>query len=177
MQPIFRSSGSTEKDESTASSFPTGVPRELSLILKEIKVILIFHIHLVCIYSHCFVKMDFPMWFFHCLYNWMNSINAIDANIADNNFHACHGYAWFLIKIASVISLCCQEFTFTFSDYRFLFLSLSLSLSQVITDKIRDDEESASIEGDWKFAAMVRRRSIEFVFIKVELKSSIHPTL
>ena len=107
----------------------------------------------------------------------MNSINAIDANIADNNFHACHGYAWFLIKIASVMSLCCQEFTFSFSDYRFLFLSLSLSLSQVITDKIRDDEESASIEGDWKFAAMVRRRSIEFVFIKVELKSSIHPTL
>ena len=75
------------------------------------------------------------------------------------------------------MSLCCQEITFTFSDYRFLFLSLSLSLSQVITDKIRDDEESASIEGDWKFAAMVRRRSIEFVFIKAELKSSIHPTL
>ena len=81
------------------------------------------------------------------------------------------------LKIASLISLCCQEVTFTFSYYRFLFLSLSLSLSQVITDKIRDDEESASIEGDWKFAAMVRRRSIEFVFIKVELKSSIHPTL
>jgi len=62
---FIRSSGSTEKDESTASSFPTGVPRELSLILKEIK---------------------------------------------------------------------------------------------VITDKIRDDEESASIEGDWKFAAMVLDR-------------------
>jgi len=37
---FVRSSGSTEKDESnTASSYPTGVPRELSLILKEIKVI------------------------------------------------------------------------------------------------------------------------------------------
>ena len=26
---------------------------------------------------------------------------------------------------------------------------------KVITDKIKDDEESSSIEGDWKFAAMV----------------------
>ena len=73
------------------------------------------------------------------------------------------------------MSLCCQEVTF--SDYCFLFLSLSLSLSQVITDKIRDDEESASIEGDWKFAAMVRRRSIEFVFIKVEPKSAFNVAL
>ena len=75
------------------------------------------------------------------------------------------------------MSLCCQEVTFTFSDYCFLFLSLSLSLSQVITDKIRDDEESASIEGDWKFAAMVRRRSIEFVFIKIEPKSAFNVAL
>ena len=75
------------------------------------------------------------------------------------------------------MSLCCQEVTFTFSDYRFLFLSLSLSLSQVITDKIRDDEESASIEGDWKFAAMVRRRSIEFIFIKSKPKSAFNVAL
>ena len=28
----------------------------------------------------------------------------------------------------------------------------------MITDKIRDDEESSTIEGDWKFAAMVLDR-------------------
>ena len=28
----------------------------------------------------------------------------------------------------------------------------------MITDKIKDDEESASIEADWKFAAMVLDR-------------------
>ena len=27
---------------------------------------------------------------------------------------------------------------------------------QVITDKLRDDDDAASIENDWKFAAMVR---------------------
>ena len=31
---------------------------------------------------------------------------------------------------------------------------------KVITDKIRDDEESASIEGDWKFAAMVGKQNL-----------------
>ena len=29
---------------------------------------------------------------------------------------------------------------------------------KVITDKIRDEEESSAIEGDWKFAAMVLDR-------------------
>ena len=28
---------------------------------------------------------------------------------------------------------------------------------QVITDKLRDDDDAASIENDWKFAAMVRQ--------------------
>ena len=28
--------------------------------------------------------------------------------------------------------------------------------AQVITDKLRDDDDAASIENDWKFAAMVR---------------------
>merc|ERR1719370_2702517 len=37
-------------------------------------------------------------------------------------------------------------------------LSLILKEIKVITDKIRDDEESAAIEGDWKFAAMVLDR-------------------
>merc|ERR1712128_370932 len=37
-------------------------------------------------------------------------------------------------------------------------LSLRLKEIKVITDKIRDDEESAAIEGDWKFAAMVLDR-------------------
>ena len=31
---------------------------------------------------------------------------------------------------------------------------------RVITDKVRDDEEAAEIEGDWKFAAMVLDRSV-----------------
>ena len=31
-------------------------------------------------------------------------------------------------------------------------------LPQVITDKIRDDEESGAVESDWKFAAMVLDR-------------------
>jgi len=37
-------------------------------------------------------------------------------------------------------------------------LSLILKEIKVITDKIHDDEESAAIEGDWKFAAMVLDR-------------------
>ena len=37
-------------------------------------------------------------------------------------------------------------------------LSLILKELRVITDKIRDDEETAAIENDWKFAAMVLDR-------------------
>ena len=37
-------------------------------------------------------------------------------------------------------------------------LSLILKEIKVITDKIRDDEESGAIENDWKFAAMVLDR-------------------
>ena len=37
-------------------------------------------------------------------------------------------------------------------------LSLILKEIKVITDKIRDDEESTAIESDWKFAAMVLDR-------------------
>eukprot|EP00090_Calanus_glacialis_P006441 TRINITY_DN15013_c0_g1_i1.p1 TRINITY_DN15013_c0_g1~~TRINITY_DN15013_c0_g1_i1.p1 ORF type:complete len:128 (-),score=7.71 TRINITY_DN15013_c0_g1_i1:453-812(-) len=37
-------------------------------------------------------------------------------------------------------------------------LNLILKEIKVITDKIKDDEESASIEADWKFAAMVLDR-------------------
>jgi len=37
-------------------------------------------------------------------------------------------------------------------------LSLILKEIKVITDKIRDDEESSALEGDWKFAAMVLDR-------------------
>ena len=37
-------------------------------------------------------------------------------------------------------------------------LSLILKEIKVITDKIRDDEESSAIESDWKFAAMVLDR-------------------
>ena len=35
---------------------------------------------------------------------------------------------------------------------------------KVITDKIIDDEESSSIEGDWKFAAMVIDRLCLIVY-------------
>ena len=37
-------------------------------------------------------------------------------------------------------------------------LSLILKEVKVITDKIRDDEESTAVENDWKFAAMVLDR-------------------
>ena len=37
-------------------------------------------------------------------------------------------------------------------------LSLILKEIKVITDKIRDDEESGAVESDWKFAAMVLDR-------------------
>ena len=37
-------------------------------------------------------------------------------------------------------------------------LCLILKEIKVITDKIRDDEESSAIESDWKFAAMVLDR-------------------
>ena len=37
-------------------------------------------------------------------------------------------------------------------------LSLILKELRVITDKIRDDEDTAAIENDWKFAAMVLDR-------------------
>ena len=37
-------------------------------------------------------------------------------------------------------------------------LGLILKEIRVITDKVRDDDEAAEIEGDWKFAAMVLDR-------------------
>jgi len=43
-------------------------------------------------------------------------------------------------------------------------LSLILKEIKIITDKIRDDEESATIENDWKFAAMVLDRLCLIVF-------------
>ena len=43
-------------------------------------------------------------------------------------------------------------------------LGLILKEIKVITDKIRDDEESSSIEGDWKFAAMVIDRLCLIVY-------------
>ena len=48
----------------------------------------------------------------------------------------------------------------------FIFRGLSLILKEIkiITDKIRDDEESAAIENDWKFAAMVLDRLCLIVF-------------
>ena len=43
-------------------------------------------------------------------------------------------------------------------------LSLILKEIKIITDKIRDDEEAAAIENDWKFAAMVLDRLCLIVF-------------
>jgi nicotinic acetylcholine receptor len=43
-------------------------------------------------------------------------------------------------------------------------LSLILKEIKIITDKIRDDEESAAIENDWKFAAMVLDRLCLIIF-------------
>jgi len=43
-------------------------------------------------------------------------------------------------------------------------LGLILKEIKVITDKIRDDEESSSVEGDWKFAAMVIDRLCLIVY-------------
>ena len=37
-------------------------------------------------------------------------------------------------------------------------LNLILKEIRVITDKIKDDDESAAVEADWKFAAMVLDR-------------------
>ena len=48
-------------------------------------------------------------------------------------------------------------------------LNLILKELRVITDKIRDDEDTAAIENDWKFAAMVLDRLclITFTFFTV----------
>ena len=48
-------------------------------------------------------------------------------------------------------------------------LSLILKEIRVITDKIRDDEDTANIENDWKFAAMVLDRVclITFTFFTI----------
>ncbi len=43
-------------------------------------------------------------------------------------------------------------------------MSLILKEIKIITDKIRDDEEAAAIENDWKFAAMVLDRLCLIVF-------------
>ena len=39
-------------------------------------------------------------------------------------------------------------------------LNLILKEIRIITDKIRDDDEAADVEADWKFAAMVLDRSV-----------------
>ena len=43
-------------------------------------------------------------------------------------------------------------------------LSLILKELRVITDKIRDEEDTAAIENDWKFAAMVLDRMCLITF-------------
>ena len=43
-------------------------------------------------------------------------------------------------------------------------LCLILKEIKVITDKIKDDDESAAVESDWKFAAMVLDRLCLIVY-------------
>ena len=43
-------------------------------------------------------------------------------------------------------------------------LGLILKEIKLITEKIKDDEESSSVEGDWKFAAMVLDRLCLILF-------------
>ena len=43
-------------------------------------------------------------------------------------------------------------------------LSLILKEIKVITDKIKEEDESAAVEGDWKFAAMVIDRLCLIVY-------------
>ena len=51
-----------------------------------------------------------------------------------------------------------NNFFFSYFLGAFRELSLILKELRVITDKIRDDEDTAAIENDWKFAAMVLDR-------------------
>jgi len=52
-------------------------------------------------------------------------------------------------------------------------LSLILKELRVITDKIRDDEETAAIENDWKFAAMVLDRLCLLTFTAFTIIATI----
>ncbi len=52
-------------------------------------------------------------------------------------------------------------------------LSLILKEIRVITDKIRDDEDTAEIEHDWKFAAMVLDRLCLITFTVFTIVATI----
>ncbi|XP_059080780.1 neuronal acetylcholine receptor subunit alpha-7-like isoform X8 [Tigriopus californicus] len=52
-------------------------------------------------------------------------------------------------------------------------LSLILKELRVITDKIRDDEDTAAIENDWKFAAMVLDRLCLIIFTFFTIAATI----
>lgn len=52
-------------------------------------------------------------------------------------------------------------------------LSLILKEIRIITDKIRDDEDTASIENDWKFAAMVLDRVCLITFTLFTIVATI----
>jgi nicotinic acetylcholine receptor len=52
-------------------------------------------------------------------------------------------------------------------------LSLILKELRVITDKIRDDEDTAAIENDWKFAAMVLDRLCLLTFTAFTIIATI----
>ena len=89
---------------------------------------------------------------------------------------ALYKFISFLTKVCPLHSYSVGELHFEFDNssleveylinvYQFSReLSLILKEIKIITDKIRDDEESAAIENDWKFAAMVLDRLCLIVF-------------
>ena len=64
----------------------------------------------------------------------------------------------FCFRSAGNLTSCEEGNTYSNSQPLQRELNLILKEIKVITDKIKDDEESASIEADWKFAAMVLDR-------------------
>lgn len=63
-----------------------------------------------------------------------------------------------LLKVSTPPKPTVHHYLIQMSIGAFRELSLILKELRVITDKIRDDEDTAAIENDWKFAAMVLDR-------------------
>jgi nicotinic acetylcholine receptor len=64
-----------------------------------------------------------------------------------------------------------SQFFFCLGAFREL--SLILKELRVITDKIRDDDDTAALENDWKFAAMVLDRLSLLTFTAFTIISTV----